>query len=122
MIPQTTVLLLSTSRTGPKTTRNSNFHAWELPRDDAIKVYQDMQFAMPVTDRTIQEILQAVEDYAVKIVNETYERFASRHRRQRESEALDCFHNDQRIQSNTCNFCARCGNSLLRDEIVEGKN
>ena len=88
--------------------------------DNTMKVYQGMHFATPETDRTVQEILQVLKEYIVWIVNETYERFAFHQRRQKERKAFYSFYNDLRGLSKTHNFCVRCGDSQLRNQIVEG--
>ena len=88
--------------------------------DDAMRIYQGIQFDTPDSDRTVQDILQVLNEYAVGIVNETYERFAFRQRKQEECEAFDTFYNDLRVLSRTCNFCSKCIDSMLKDQLVEG--
>lgn len=56
--------------------------------DDAMKIYQGMQFDNPETERTVNDILQSLGEYSVGILNETYERFAFRHRKQDEGRPL----------------------------------
>ena len=85
-----------------------------------MKIYQSVQFDTPDSDRTVQDILQALSEYAFGIVNETYERFVFRQRKQEESEAFDTFYNDLRVLSRTCNFCSKCKDAMLRDQLVEG--
>ena len=72
-----------------------------------------------VTDRTVQDILQAISEYAGGIVNEMCERFVFRQRKQEEGEAFDTFYNDLRVLSRACNFCSKCNESMLRDQLVE---
>ena len=50
--------------------------------DDVMRICQGIQFDTPDSDRTLQDIQQALSDYAVGIFNETYERFAFRRRKQ----------------------------------------
>ena len=85
-----------------------------------MRIYQGIQFDTPDSDRTVQDILQVLNEYVVGIVNETYERFAFRQRKQEEGEAFDTFYNDLRVLSRTCNFCSKCNDSMLRDQLVEG--
>ena len=61
--------------------------------DDAMRIYQGIQFDTPDSDRTVQDILQALSEYVVGIVNETYEIFVFRQRKQEESKAFDIFYN-----------------------------
>ena len=88
--------------------------------DDAMRIYQGIQFDTPDSDRTVEDILQALSEYAVGIVNKTYERFVFRQRKQEEGEAFDTFYNDLRALSRTCNFCSKCNDSILSDQLVEG--
>ena len=88
--------------------------------DVAMRIHQGIQFGTPDSDRTEQDILQALSEYAVGIVNETYERFAFRQRKQEEGEAFGTFYNDLRVLSRTCNFFSNCNDSILRDQLVEG--
>lgn len=88
--------------------------------DDAMKIYQGMQFDTPEMERTVEDILQALEEYSIGILNKTYEIFAFRQRKQGEGEAFDKFYNNLRVLSKTCNFCIRCSDSLLWDQFVEG--
>ena len=46
--------------------------------DDTMRIYQGMQFATPDAERTVQDILKALDEYAAGIVNKTYERFVFR--------------------------------------------
>ena len=71
--------------------------------DDAMRIYQGIQFDTPDSDRTVQDILQNLNEYAVGIVNETYERVVFCQRKQKEDEAFDAFYNDLRVLSRTCN-------------------
>ena len=85
-----------------------------------MRIYQGKQFDTADSDRSVRNIRQAQSEYAVGIVNETYQRFASRQRKQEEGEAFDTFYNDLRVLSRTCNFCSKCNDSMLRDQVVEG--
>ena len=87
--------------------------------DNVMRIYQGIQFDTPDSDRTVQDILPALSEYAVGI-NETYQRFAFRQRKQEEDEAFGTFYNDLRVLSRTCNFCSKCNDSMLRDQLVEG--
>ena len=85
-----------------------------------MRIYQGIQFDTPDSDRTVQDILQALSEYSVGIVNETYEGFAFHQRKQEEGEAFDTFYNDLRVPSRTCNFCSKCNDSMLKDQLMEG--
>ena len=43
--------------------------------DDAMKIYQSMQFETAELKQTIQEIIDALEKYAIGVTNETNELF-----------------------------------------------
>ena len=49
--------------------------------DDAMRIYQSIQFDTPDSDRSVQDILQVLNEYTVGIVDETYERFAGNKRK-----------------------------------------
>ena len=85
-----------------------------------MRIYQGIQFDTPDLDCTVQDILQTLSEYAVRTINETYERFAFRQKKQEEGEAFDTFYNDLRVLSKACNFCSKCNDSMLRDQLVEG--
>lgn len=43
--------------------------------DNTMKIYQGMYFATPMTKCTVQEILDAFEQYTIEVTNETHECF-----------------------------------------------
>lgn len=60
------------------------------------------------------------EEHAVGEINETYERFVFNHRCQEEGESFENFYTDLRVFIKSCNYCAQCLDSMLRDRIVIG--
>ena len=87
--------------------------------DVAMRIYQGILFDSPNSGCNVQDILQALSEYAVEIINETYKRFAFHQRKQEEGEAFDTFYNDLRVLSCICNFYSKCNDSMLRDQFVE---
>ena len=65
--------------------------------DDAMTIYKDIEFDTPDSDRTVQDILPALSEYDIGIVDETYERFVFRQWKQEEGEAFDTFYNNLRM-------------------------
>ena len=88
--------------------------------DDALKICNGLKFDKPEEERTVKEILDAFENFAIGEVNETYERFKFNHRSQKEGESFDLFLSDLRKLVKSCNYCGTCVNSILRDRIVLG--
>ena len=79
-----------------------------------------MQFATAEHEQTVQEIIDALEEYGIGVTNETNESFILRQRKQYEVESFDSFLSSLQIRSKTCNFSDRCRDSLRWDQIVTG--
>ena len=88
--------------------------------DDALRVYNGFDFETPDNQRTVQEIIDAFEAFAVGEVNETYERYIFNKRCQEEGETFELFVAALRKLVKTCNYCNNCVNSIIRDRIVLG--
>ena len=88
--------------------------------DDALRVYNGLQFDNDDSERTVNDIIEKFEDFAVGEVNETYEMYLFKRRCQEEGEVFDKFLSDLRSLIKTCSYCNQCKNSLLRDCIVLG--
>ena len=88
--------------------------------DEALKIYNGFSFANTESERTVNEILEKFDNFAVGEVNETYERFMYYKRDQKESESFESFFACVRILIKSCNFCENCINSILRDRIILG--
>jgi hypothetical protein len=56
--------------------------------DDALKTLEGQQFATAVENRTVPEIIEALDRYAIGEVHETYERFVFGQRNQEEGEKI----------------------------------
>ena len=81
--------------------------------DDALRVYNGFQFDSDDSERTVNDIIEKFEDFAVGEVNETYERYLFNRRCQEEGEVFDTFLLDLRSLIKTCSYCNQCKNSLL---------
>ena len=88
--------------------------------NEALRVYNGFSFATPETDRTVDEILNRFEEFAVGAVNTTYERFLFNQRTQREGETVDSFIAALRLLIKTCNYCNDCADGILRDRLIIG--
>ncbi len=88
--------------------------------EEAQKIYNGLQFPTAENNRTVEQIITAFDAFAVGELNETYERFVFNNRAQQENETFDQFLSTLRTLIKTCNFCANCVNSILRDRIVLG--
>ncbi len=88
--------------------------------DDALRVYNGFQFNTDENVRTVQEILNKFEAFAVGAVNETYERYMFNKRVQQEGESFETCQGAIRSLVKTCNYCANCVSSIIRDRFVLG--
>jgi len=88
--------------------------------DEALKVYNGFHFQTPEDQRTITEIMEKFDSFAVGEINVTYERFIFNKRQQMEGENFETFLSGLRHLSKTCDYCADCHDSILRDRIVIG--
>ena len=88
--------------------------------DEALKIYNGLQFDTPETDRTVAEITGAFDKFAVGERNETYERYIFNQRRQQEGETFELYISTLRQLVKSCNYCNTCLDSLIRDRIVLG--
>ena len=68
----------------------------------------------------VAKIIDALEGFAKRIVNETLERHVFNCRVQEEGEFFDDFLTEIKLLSKNCNFCETCHNGLIRDHIVAG--
>ena len=73
--------------------------------DDALRVYNGFQFDNDDSERTVNDIIEKFEDFAVGEVNETYERYLFNRRCQEEGEVFDKFLSDPRSLIKTCSYC-----------------
>jgi hypothetical protein len=88
--------------------------------DDALKKYNGFHFATPAADRTVEEIIQKFEEYAIGQVNVTYERYKFNSRKQEPTETFEEYLATLRYLLNSCAYCDQCRDGLVRDRIVLG--
>ena len=88
--------------------------------DEALKVFNGFKFETPEANRTVGEIIEQFEKFAVGETNETYERYVFNSRTQGETESFETFLAAVRSLSKTCNYCDGCIDSIIRDRIVLG--
>ena len=89
--------------------------------DDAMRIMNSFTFNTPSADRTVKEIMEKFEEYTIGELNETMERYAFYKRAQQEGEDFENFLMDVHTLSQTCQFCERCIDSMVRDRIL-GQN
>ena len=90
--------------------------------DEALLIYNGFKFAEAEDTRKVADIIKAFDDYAVGETNATYERFVFHKRKQGDSESIDNFVSALRNLVKTCDFCDKCLDSMIRDQIVLGVN
>ena len=88
--------------------------------DEALKIYNGLQFSKPESERTIKDIIDAFDKFAVGESNETYERFVFNQHSQQEGEPFEVYLSSLRQLIKSCNYCDSCIESILRDRIVLG--
>ena len=88
--------------------------------DDALKVYNGFTFTSPESDRTVNEIVDKFDAFAIGSVNVTYERYVFNNRSQLHKESFAQYLSDLRRLLKTCDFCTTCQPTILRDRIVLG--
>ena len=86
--------------------------------DKALKVYNGFHFDGEENARTVEDITQKFEEFAVAQVNVTNEHFRFKQRCQKEEESFERFYSAIRGLSKTCSFCVGCADSTIRDRIV----
>ena len=87
--------------------------------DEAIRVVNN--FDLPAAQRNdMAAVLKRLEEYACGQSNQVLQRRLFNLRSQREGEAFDDFLTELRELSNTCGFCDKCRESLIRDRVVIG--
>jgi len=85
-----------------------------------LKIYNGFTFTSTEANRSVEEILQKFDEFAIGDVNETYERYVFHSRFQNEAETFESFLTALRSLIKTCRYCDNCIESVLRDRIVLG--
>ena len=88
--------------------------------DDALKTYNGLKFDKPEEERTVTEILDVFESFAIGEVNNTYEHFKFNHRSQKEGESFNLFLSDLRKLVKYSNYCGTCVNPILSGQNCSG--
>ncbi|KAL5021720.1 hypothetical protein ScPMuIL_000875 [Solemya velum] len=97
--------------------RVSNSHVY-TQFDEALKVYNGFHFDKDTP--TVAQITAKFDEFAVRQINVTYERFLFNERQQEGGETFENFYSSVRNLSKTCDFCEQCRDSMIRDKIVFG--
>src|SRR5436190_6509050 len=78
--------------------------------DEGIDVYNNLNIS--TTDLTLEQVLQAFDEYCSPQKNETVETFKFNHITQTEEQSFNNFVTDLKKQAKLCNFnCEHCGKS-----------
>ena len=87
--------------------------------DDALRVYNGFKFATLEENRTVQEIIDQFDRFAIGEVNETYERFKFHQRCQQEGENFGSFLSALRNLLKTCKpvYLTSTQNLMKREKI-----
>lgn len=88
--------------------------------DDAMKIYQDMQFVTVKSEQTVQKIKDALKKYAFGVMNETYKCYVFHQRKQDKSKIFHVFFSNLQVLSKMCNFCNNYWDSLMKSQIITG--
>ena len=88
--------------------------------DDALRIYNGFTFDSKEQYRTVDEIVTKFEAFAVGEVKIAYERFLFNNRAQKDNEPFAQFLSDTRRLIKTCDYCANCVDTVLRDRLVLG--
>ena len=86
--------------------------------DDALAIYNG--FSFPSNEPTCDDIIAKFNDFAIGELNTSYERYVFNKRIQAEGENFETFLASIRTLVKTCNYCAKCVDSILRDRIILG--
>ena len=86
----------------------------------ALKIYNGFNFASTEDNRTVAEILEKFDQFAIGEINEIYECYVFNNRNQHESETFESYLATLRTLIKSCKYCDNCIESLLRDRIVLG--
>ena len=89
---------------------------------EALKIYNGMQFANDEERGSLATILEKFDEFTIREVNETYERYIFNGRNQDPDEPIDAYVAALRSLAKTCGFCECLNDSLLKDRIVLGVN
>ena len=81
-----------------------------------------MQFANDEERGSLATILEKFDEFTIREVNETYERYIFNGRNQDPDEPIDAYVAALRSLAKTCGFCECLNDSLLKDRIVLGVN
>ena len=88
--------------------------------DQALKIYNGFSFTSTENNRTVAEILEKFDQFAIGEINEIYERYVFNNRNQHEGETFESYLATLRTLIRSCKYCDNYIDSLLRDRIVLG--
>ena len=72
--------------------------------DEALEIYNGFSFTTTEDNRTVNEIIEKFDSYAIGEINETYERFALNKRQQQEGESFESYYASVCSLIKTCNL------------------
>ena len=86
----------------------------------ALKIFNGMSFDNTQGKEKLENIVKKFDQFTIGETNKTYERYMFNSRNQSPNETFDAYVAALRTLSQTCNFCERIHESLIRDRIVLG--
>ena len=89
----------------------------QLLDDDALELFNSFTLS---DDCNVDAIIKEFDKAIIGTVNVTYERFQFNRRQQEDGESFDVFLADIQRLIKTCEYCAKCKDSILKDKIVVG--
>ena len=88
--------------------------------DDVLRILGGLKLEHPYEQRTVTDITNAIQEYAVGEANETLERYHFSQRNQEEGEPFNKYLANLRQMIKGCKYCQTCESSILRDRLVVG--
>ena len=89
-------------------------------KDQALKIYNGFNCVSTESNRTVAEIVEKLDQFAIGEINEIYKRYVFNNRNQHESETFESYLATLCTLIKLYKYCDNCIESLLRDRIVLG--
>ena len=85
-----------------------------------MRLYNGLPFESEEDKKTLSNIMEKLDEFAIGEVNETYERYVFNSRDQEADESIYAYVTLLSKLAQTCNFCACLHDSVIRDRLVLG--
>ena len=87
---------------------------------DALKILNGSQFDRPEDRDDLKKVIEKFDQFTVKELNKTFERYTLNSANQEENESIDVYVTALRTLTKTSKFCDCMNDSIIRDRIVLG--